>query len=346
MQWGSVDLRVEVRDSDRFTKESFMGWAALPLDDVVASTGDGDTWLHLQPREDSGEVVRGQVKIRACLVPPDPIKHTTARVTGLYKALVAGNTSKGSSKPPAKSSGYGQTRPAPRSQGGGRAKPTFHKVDWSHVKPKTVSQPAPARPSRGRGVAGHSGPARSGLPVRTGRGPRARSIGRGDFVVGRVFSRAGQGADEAAPAAPRLRRPPPPAPSGSRSPAEQRAWEKQLRGGSGHTRGRSSSGAWADGQPEVDRAGAVEYMPSRHTHDDPALWISADDIRAGMAQEAARVQAHPASPSRAAAFAQAALSFPPPPPACWSPSPICVERAECGKFIPAGGQSARGMVHR
>ena len=122
------------------------------------------------------------------------------------------------------------------------------------------------------------------------------------------------------------RRHAPPQPDVSEAPK----WERQLRGqgGGGHRRRSGSGGPFLDpnrAAPEVDAGGAVEYAPDEFTYEDPALWISAEDIRVGMQQEAARMHAAPPAPDsarRAPAYEYVDFSttspgqpsFPPPPP--------------------------------
>ena len=356
MQWPAVDLRVEVRDGDRFAKETFMGWCSVPLHEVAraavlhapSAAADApplDTWVSLRPREEHPDAVRGQVRLKVILIPPSPARHTEARLQGLHKASLAASFSTAAAPKvkQVKSSGYGQSA-LPKAQGAKKQKATSHKVDWSHVKPRTHSQAPPAHSQArrssagvGTGYAAAAAPqgGGSGIPQPAGRRQRPRSMGREAFVVGRVYE---QPADQPPPQAEAVRRdsgagrrkpPKVPGAGGAHIKArkaadantqpeyEDRRWEQQLRGAEpgGHRR-RSGSGAWGGvdrAAPDVDEAGAVEYAPREFDYDDPALWISAQDVHLASQQGSA---SFPPPPPGMLASGQVGLggAIPPPPP--------------------------------
>jgi hypothetical protein len=161
------EVRVDILDSDRYVRDTFMGGAAIRLSDMPTAAGK-TVWLALAAQS-SADRVRGQVCVRYRLVPP---VHDL-RVGLLNDELAGGGPGGGAADGAAAAAaapgrGLGGGRPR-RASGGGdgdldedgggdglpsstflRRKSTNLKAqnkvnDYSHVQAKTVSRPEDAR---------------------------------------------------------------------------------------------------------------------------------------------------------------------------------------------------------
>jgi hypothetical protein len=272
-----LHVRVEVRDPDRFARDTHLGTVRLPLSEVDTSKSPPAQWYSLLPGE-PGMGARGEVQLRVRLLPPHPV----AMAASFRKALEKEDADKDSSPvsgegaDPVRGSGYGQQKGMLRSQSQRRnqlSKKVSYKVDWSHVAPKTVTQTKlPA------------GEARTGRPTVVQR-KVVVDVGKEGGLSSREEQLPAPGLQPAPHAGRPSRRPDvsdrafvvdrPPHPRGpdrgrkvtERAPEEPPRWEKGLRAQGG--RGKDSEPA----PLEVDAAGAREWDPARADH---AGWIGGE----------------------------------------------------------------------
>ncbi len=166
--------RVEVYDSDRFTRGTFMGYAQLPLETLTAgaNAAANNKWCVLQALT-SADRVRGQVNVKARLIAPDP-------------AMIAAQQQQKQAENDAGADGNQHGHADENDEGTGEhhtflkrksANPRPQKVDYSHVAPRTHSQPA----SSGGAHADEEENARPSKGIATGR-PSIKG-GKGAHVV-------------------------------------------------------------------------------------------------------------------------------------------------------------------
>ena len=185
--WADWVLRVDVADADRFARDTAMGCASLPLAGLPVATAEGAAavWVNLVPGA-PGDRVRGQVQLRgATLIPPDPelqaaaLAEAAAAAASPRKAAPAGVDEAPDAKRGHAGRGRSGASPSPpRASAAGAGAddasrsflkrkstaPRPQKLDWGHVRPKTVShldyadhRPAMWGKGGGGGAAAHKG---------------------------------------------------------------------------------------------------------------------------------------------------------------------------------------------
>lgn len=208
--WAGAAVRLEVLDSDRFVRDTFMGWAALPLRDAMfgkpqssgADDDDADVidppgfakqgkmWLPLRGREGRADRVAGQVLVKYRMLPPDVQKLETAREAQRAQQAARAAEVQPEAAEPAPSQPASRATSASRAKSAARGQPSFGaaapkstqrrpykppqfaKLDWSHVKPKTQSNSAAPALSPKQAARAR---AAAGPPPRSEHKPRARA---------------------------------------------------------------------------------------------------------------------------------------------------------------------------
>lgn len=146
------EVRLEVLDSDRYVRDTFMGGVIIPLSDLQTLESKGDDnehqlstlskWVPLQAFS-PGDRVRGQLQLRMRLLPPDSdLRYKLFRNEADAAAgLINGAENETAANKPSNSIASSST------EAGGflrrkSVNPKPKKVDWSGVLPKTHSQPS------------------------------------------------------------------------------------------------------------------------------------------------------------------------------------------------------------
>ena len=188
--WNGFGVYFEIQDSDRFTKDTFLGCGELLLNDIakkcrlrenfeeirdnplqkakpafgfpkdvsdinkliaaydndkVYGGQDGESWVALQGK--GRDSARGEILFRYRLIPPHPLLLTKLRLQR-YMRFVQEEHDGHPHKSDIRSSGYGQDKQKSDNDARNQAflkrktkTPSFQKLDWSNVKPKTVTRP-------------------------------------------------------------------------------------------------------------------------------------------------------------------------------------------------------------
>ena len=143
------EVRLEVLDSDRYVRDTFMGGVIIQLSDLQSQVSRGEDhqlatlskWIPLQAFS-PGDRVRGQLQIRMRLLSPDSeLRYKLLR----SESDAAAGLSSGVETDASIKSLHGTSTASTEASGGflrrKSVNPKPKKVDWSGVLPKTHSQP-------------------------------------------------------------------------------------------------------------------------------------------------------------------------------------------------------------